>query len=147
VADWDLVNKNLEEKISASYVGSSVHLLDTAAKIDAHVETLTTILQDTIQQTVPICTPSPFRKCWWTKQLTHLHHAYRRAEHQEFVARETNRWNHALVQRNEAHNLYNLTLCKTKNAHWKNWLENVNEQDIWRAGRFAKNPLSDGGCS
>jgi hypothetical protein len=35
-----------------------------------------------------------------------------------------------LPQRNEAHNLYNQTLHKTKTAHWKNWLENINEQNI-----------------
>jgi hypothetical protein len=63
------------------------------------------------------------------------------------MVRETNGWDHALIQRNEACNLYNQMLHKTKNAYWKNWLENVKEQDIWRAGRFAKNPLSDGGCS
>jgi hypothetical protein len=65
--DWDLFNGRLEEKISPSDVGGSMHLLDTVAKIDAHVETLTTILQDTIQQTIPVCAPYPYRKCWWSK--------------------------------------------------------------------------------
>jgi hypothetical protein len=31
--------------------------------------------------------------------------------------------------------------------HWKNWLEDIEEQDIWKAGKFAKNPISDSGHS
>jgi hypothetical protein len=62
------------------------------------------------------------------------------------VARNTSAWERALLQRNEACNLYNQTLHSSKNSHWKNWLENINEQEIWRASKFAKNPMSDGGC-
>jgi hypothetical protein len=48
---------------------------------------------------------------------------------------------------NVAHNTYILVLRKSKADHWKGWIEEANEKDVWTARKYAKNPLSDGARS
>ena len=38
-----------------------------------------------------------------------------------------------------------MALQKAKANHWKAWLENIDSKDVWMAGRYSKNALSDGG--
>jgi hypothetical protein len=89
VIDWEKSNKVLTNKISDMPATDTIHTLASADELDAYVETITTALQDTIQQVVPLCMPFPYKKCWWTKELTKLCHNYRRAEQHEFVTRSS----------------------------------------------------------
>ena len=43
-----------------------------------------------------------------------------------------------------ARNVYNSRLRHTKATHWKGWLEELTEPDLWKAAHYAQNPLSDG---
>lgn len=38
-------------------------------------------------------------------------------------------------------------LCKTKNDHWRNWLEEITEKDIWTANKYISQPFTDGSAS
>jgi hypothetical protein len=80
VTDWEKFNKVLKTKLSDMPATDNIHTLATTDELDAYVETITAILQETIQQVVPLCTLFPYKKHWWTKELTKLCHMYRRAE-------------------------------------------------------------------
>ena len=40
---------------------------------------------------------------------------------------------------------YTKEICKTKESHWKDWLDEANDNDIWTANRYISNPSGDGG--
>ena len=54
-------------------------------------------------------------------------------------------WAETRAQCSVACNHYNSTLRCTKAAHWKNWLEDITEDDIWKDGWMAQSQFSD--CS
>ena len=116
----------------------------SAEELDTFVNTVTHVIQATIEKHVPKSWLSPFSKCWWTPELTRLRCAYAKCSHTEFQACGTSGWAGTKESCAAAHNKYNSTLCHTKAMHWKEWLEEITEQDIWRAARIAPNPLSDG---
>ncbi|KAF8572985.1 hypothetical protein K439DRAFT_1248997, partial [Ramaria rubella] len=86
---------------------------------------------------------STHSKHWWTKELTALRKNYAKKSRAEFNSRNTDSWLKHRHKSNQAWNTYTAALRKTKTDHWKGWLENIDENDIWMAGRYAKNPLSD----
>jgi len=117
----------------------------TADALDVYVERLTSMIQRTIQAHAPQSQPYPYTKRWWTPELTQLRKEFARASRLEFQARDSLEWEALRTKWNKIRNTYTAVLCKTKYDHWKDWLESIDEQDIWKAGKLAKNPLSDRG--
>jgi hypothetical protein len=66
---------------------------------------------------------------------------------EEYRSRFTANWENTKHASNIACNTYISALRKAKADHWKGWIEEANEQDVWTAGKYAKNPLSDGAKS
>ena len=62
----------------------------------------------------------------------------------EFAVRGMHGWAAAKAARNSTHNAYTTALWCTKALHWKTWLEDITEADIWCASRYATASLHDG---
>jgi ribonuclease HI len=142
--DWTKFNASLREILDRTVPAIE---LDTPERLDHYVNYLTTALQQAIDKNVPrhrICSKS---KRWWTPALSALRKEYAKAARLEYETRTTDRWHLAKARRNEVRNKYIAAVRKTKNEHWKTWLENIDEHDIWVAGKFAKNPLSFAGTA
>ena len=77
-------------------------------------------------------------------ELSTLWQAYARASHTEFILRDMEGWPAVKQACKAACNKYVSTLCHTKALHWKGWLEDITEGDIWHASRFASNGVHDG---
>jgi hypothetical protein len=98
VTDWNKFKEIFKTKLSDLSVTGSTHSLKSVEELDAYVELITKAMQDTIMQTVPFCIPSPYKKRWWTKELTKLRHNYCRAECLEFITRGSADWALAYAQ-------------------------------------------------
>ena len=77
-------------------------------------------------------------------ELSKLRPKYVKCSRVEFSTCGTESWSCAKQECAVARNAYNSTLRRAKAMHWKDWLEGITEQDIWKAARFAQNLLSDG---
>jgi hypothetical protein len=60
--DWESFEKTLDAKLSNIPAVDTTHMLDTTAKLDTFVESVTTAIQDTICLDVPLCAPSSYKK-------------------------------------------------------------------------------------
>ncbi|KIJ35029.1 hypothetical protein M422DRAFT_262767 [Sphaerobolus stellatus SS14] len=114
--NWEKFEESLCHALEATFSGTFMDIPVTPTALDNYILKLTDYLQQAIQQHVPHSRPSNFTK------NTSLHQ-------------------HFLDRRNHTRNTYNKAVRKAKLSHWKDWLENINERDIWTACKYAKNPL------
>jgi hypothetical protein len=110
--------------------------------LDRQVQLLTEAIQATIEEHILRRQITPYSKRWWTPELKMLRKEYAKADRAHFHTKDTEREEELREKRNRARNLYTATLRRAKASHWKSWLEEIDERDIWTAGRMAKNPLS-----
>ena len=54
---------------------------------------------------------------------------------------------HSHAEKKAAHKIYHRTMERTKCQHWRDWLEKVEDPDIWTAHRYTASPVGDGGKS
>jgi hypothetical protein len=83
-------------------------------------------------------------KCWWTKELTQLQ------VHANKLGRASFKLRHILEhqvhrEHKEAKGEYQRVLQKTKQQHWRDWLEKAEDLHIWAANQVIATPSSDGG--
>jgi hypothetical protein len=70
--DWDKFNRVLNAKLSDLPVAANAHVLQLPSDLDEFIGAVTGAIQGTISQVIPLCVPSPYKKLWWTKELTKL---------------------------------------------------------------------------
>ena len=141
--DWPAFVRTLTQHLQDAGVSADVHI-EMAEELDNFVGLMTQAIQAAIERHAPKRRPSPFAKRWWMAELLKLRHKYAKCSRVEFTARGTESWPHTKQECAAACNAYNSMLRRAKATHWKDWLEGITEQDIWKAARFAQNPLSNG---
>jgi len=139
--DWAKFRAELQRQLDDRHL--TTHPLTTHQDLDNFINDLTTTIQLTTAAHVPKACPSPYAKRWWTPQLAELWHTYARASHAEFAARGTPGWHAAKTACKSARNIYTATLRRTKVQHWRTWLEDITEADIWHAGHYAAGDIRD----
>src|SRR6266481_3555232 len=116
----------------------------TPQELDGFVKDLTLDFQLTSAKHAPKILPSPFAKRWWTPELTTLRKAYAQASRSKFTARNSKECPAAKALCRTARNRYTAILHHTKALHWKTWLENITESDVWCVSRYASGGPHDG---
>ena len=103
-------------------------------------------IQSAADQTVPKIRPSPFTKRWWTKELTDLRKKKQslRAKSHRLRAQRLHPVHQEAI---EATKVYAESLEQTKKAHWEQWLDDIDADNIWTAHKFANSAPSDGGVA
>ena len=76
--------------------------------------------------------------------MSTLRQAYTRPSCTEFVSRDTEGWPAVKQACKAACNKYISTIRCTKALHWKGWLEDIMEGDIWHVSGFTSNGVHDG---
>jgi hypothetical protein len=112
-------------------------------QLNVSCDTLTRILQETIKENVPIVEICSKSKRWWTKELTQLRW------HMNIIGKKSSKLKHLLAHPIHAEHLnakrtYDNTLERTKNQHWRDWLERAVDPDIWTVHRYTSAPATDG---
>jgi len=101
-------------------------------QLDERCTKLMEAIQATIWDQVPVMEITLKSKCWWTKELTQLHRKANKLGRQSYeLCSNTEHSIHG--EHKEAAKLYDRTLLFSKKQHWCDWLERVEELDIWMA--------------
>ena len=70
----------LDEKLPASRIKTEDEFNDT-------VSSFTDIITEVLNYEIPITEPSPFSRCWWTKELTQLKRKQNRLSNKSYKFR------------------------------------------------------------
>ena len=130
--DWPAFVRMLMQHLQDVGVSTDVHI-ETAEELDNFVGLMTQAIQAAIERHTPKRWPSPFAKRWWMAELSKLRCKYAKCSRAEFSARGTESWPCTKQECTAARNAYNSMLHRAKATHWKDWLEGITEQDIWKA--------------
>jgi ribonuclease HI len=139
--DWEQFRNTLSSKLTRLSLPSAI---GTQPQLDKACSDLTTIIQETIEEKVPttkICAKS---KRWWTTELTMLRREANKLGRVSYNHKDKPfHFSHAAHA--DADKLYHRTLKSTKLQHWRDWLENADDPDIWTVQKLLASPASDGG--
>ena len=134
-ANFLAINEKLKVKLEAQYPAKHVC---NKNNIDAMANRLVQIISNVINEKVPISKPSPYAKCWWTKELTNL-------------KKEKNQLSNLLYRlrgipnapihtsHREAASCFSNKIKESKKKHWLNWLEEADSRDIYNANMYITN--------
>jgi hypothetical protein len=139
--DWDNFRKELSTQLVKLAPPAPIV---NQRQLDISCTSLTKAIQYTIESQVPVMELTSKSKRWWMKELMQLHQKMNKLGRQAYNMRHDPE--HAI---HEAHDAaarnYCKTLEQTKRHHWRDWLEKVEDLDIWTAHRLTMSNGSDGG--
>ena len=139
--DWEEFQKELSTQLDKIPAPSTI---TSQSQLNRACESLTKALQRTIEFQVPTATITPKSKRWWTKELTQLRRRANKLGRQSYN-RHSDPDHLVHSEHIAAAKKYRKTLEQTKNHHWRDWLENAEDPDIWTAHKLTSNPWGDGG--
>lgn len=143
MANWDNFNNELQRRLTERGFPDPKAITNVDA-FQEQVLLLTAALQQMIDKIVPMTKFTPYTKRWWNKeledmrkhvnQLSAIAHRYRAIENHE-----------SSITLDNAKKLYALEILRVKAEHWKEFLEDAMEDELWIANRYITNPTGDGG--
>lgn len=140
--DWDKFNSALNDALT-NQVGPP-RVLETAEEFQQAARNLDLALCQTVESSVPKTHPHPHTKRWWTQDLSKLSDELKHLRRQAYKLRALpNHDIHANLREKE--NSFSKEIQKTKETHWKDWLNGMVGTDIWIAHKYLSNPGGDGG--
>ena len=138
-ADWPKVNldltQRLEELLPAAHIESKGEFL---LKVDEVIRITTETLEDHLKDR----RPSPFKRRWWTKELSTLKKMQNRLSGKSFRLRRV-RDHPVHAMHKEAANQFKNVMEETHGQDWTDWLESATQQDLYIANKYITNEPSD----
>jgi hypothetical protein len=120
--------------------------IETEKEYNEAINALTTVIQDTIKDAVPLSKPVPHSRQWWNKDLSTLKREKNRINNQSYIHRAiTNHPSHQEHCRISAK--YGEAIKKAKAQHWADYLEDLSDGMLWSANKYLTNPATDSGKS
>ena len=142
-ADWESFDEGLQENLVTIPLPAP---LETEEEVQRAVRDLTSALQKTIEDRIPVSKPCPHSKRWWNGELQALKKRINK------LSRETMR-HRALpdhpchASRKELAKQYGKAIVDAKKKHWTDFLEEASDRDLWTTNRYLRDPIGDGGKS
>ncbi|PPQ70369.1 hypothetical protein CVT24_013144 [Panaeolus cyanescens] len=141
MTDWDGFNADLF--ISLSDVDTEEEIRTPLAFDDA-VKRLENAVEDAAKANTPLFSQSKYTKRWWNKDLANMR-----------VKKQKLAWLHAKHAGDKDHqvhdeyrrtrNEYGEAIIKAKEEHWRLFLEEATEREMWVANGYLKRPVGDAG--
>ena len=139
--DWEKFRDSLNGKIREDIETTPIR---NSADLNHRVETLNKTITNTIDEFVPVSTPSLHTKRWWSKELTALRQQMRSRARAAY--RNKNHLDHpAHAQYKAAQNKYADAIDKAKKDKWHEFLSQIYEHTVWTAHKYASTTPTDGG--
>jgi hypothetical protein len=86
--------------------------------------------------------PNPFKKCWWTTELTILKKAQNRLSNKSYKLRHL-REHPIHAEHRAAANKFKEVMHETREQDWKDWLETISQQDLYIANKYMTSEPTD----
>ncbi|GBE85285.1 RNA-directed DNA polymerase from mobile element jockey [Sparassis crispa] len=139
--DWNIFRTCLKRNLNSYMLGEGE--LTTTEQFNIVLKSVSDAISETIKTTVPISRPTPFTKCWWSKDLAKSRRALQR------LARASHRLCHipdhpSHAEYRKVHNHYGDEIKLAKQDHWEAWLESSDPDSIWTINRFTAAGPTDG---
>jgi hypothetical protein len=142
-ANWEKFGEELEGRLRSLPGRARIR---TQEELDSRTERLTEAIQEAVAATIPLAIIVPHTKRWWRKGLTNLRRETRRLANSAYRRRDMPEHPvHAEYRR--ARNVYAQEIKDAKKAHWEGFLEDLDDDTIWVAGRFVGSEPQDGGAA
>ncbi|PPR05017.1 hypothetical protein CVT24_010210 [Panaeolus cyanescens] len=141
LTDWDAFNADLTRILSPLDTLSD---LLTPVAFDHQVDALSSAIGEAIEANTPYCTYTKYTKRWWSKELSQM-----RDQKQKLA------WLHAKHASDKDHpvhdeyrktrNRYGEAILQAKEEHWRAFLEEATEREMWVANGYIRAPVGDAG--
>lgn len=129
-ADWAAFAKAVDNYFQANPLPA---IGPSPASLDNYVTLLTKGLQHLLASAVPTTKVSQYRNRWWTAELTALRKEYRKVQRR---IDKSDRSHASWEAMKEARNRYTGAITKQKRAHWKQFMEQLTQEQLWTAARY-----------
>lgn len=140
LVDWKAFNDELSARLPTAGIPNNLH---AEQDVDLAVNRLTGLLQGIIEDTIKESRTAPYNRRWWNTELETLRTQYTRAKRASHKLRGV-----VSPVHDEARQLsvkYKRRLEETKSAHWEEFLEDLDPQELWIANKYISSPGLDGG--
>ena len=143
-ANWEKYEEILEERLNRSETLNRPSF-QSAEGLEEAVNELYRILQDVTEETIPMIKPLPHLKHWWNDDLTLKRKEKNRASAARFEWRGTP--DHpAHEEFRKISREYARDIDTAKANHWKEWIEEVQGNDLWMVNKYMNSSPSDFSC-
>ena len=134
-----MINNLLKVKLKAESPAVSIHMQEQfLAKVDKVISIITDVLCKNLEE----LKPSSFSCRWWTKELTDLKKAQNRLSNKSYRLREI--CNHPIhVEFKASVNKFKEIMIETCKLHWIDWLETIEQQEIYTANKYLVSEPTD----
>jgi hypothetical protein len=139
--DWEKFQKELAGKLESLL--PPMHIT-SQGELNEACRRLTKAIQETIDTEVPTSDLGIKAKRWWMEELSILR---KNANKMGRKASKYKDWPEHPIHREckEANCLFHKMLESTKRQHWRDWLEKVEDLDIWMVHKHTSSPAGGGG--
>ncbi|KAF9037471.1 hypothetical protein BJ165DRAFT_1324228, partial [Panaeolus papilionaceus] len=128
--DWDKFRLTLQTKLDAIPEPREFRRGQIASFLMAK-DNLERVIRETTEEVVPRAKELPWKKRWWNSELGKMRKEVRK------LAAEAIRGDDAKREEyRRRRNDYAQAIRREKRAHWEEWLENLDEKDVWAAGKL-----------
>ena len=139
--NWDKFNSSLKDSLTE--LSGSPCIIETAEEFQQAAHNFDQALHHTVEAAVPRTRPHPHTKHWWTKDLT------KTADELKQLCKTAHRYralpeHEVHTQTRDKENTLSKEIKKTKESHWKDWLNDMAGTNIWIAHKYISNPGGDG---
>ncbi|PPR00222.1 hypothetical protein CVT24_004961 [Panaeolus cyanescens] len=141
LTDWVAFNEELTRLLSP--LDTHTDLL-TPVAFDDQVDALSSAINRAIESNTPLCNYTKYTKRWWSKELSQM-----RDQKQKLA------WLHAKHAKDKDHpvhdeyrrtrNRYGEAIIQAKEEHWRAFLEEATEREMWVANGYIRSPVGDAG--
>ena len=86
--------------------------------------------------------PNPFKRRWWTEELTSLKKKQNRLSNKSFKFRHV-RDHPVHTEYKASANKFKEVMRETRDQDWKDWLESISQQDLYIANKYITSEPTD----
>jgi ribonuclease HI len=142
-ADWPAINSDLQTILESE---SPAARIESKEEFYEKVNSLVHIISETLAKHLVERRPNPFKKRWWTKELSLLKKAQNRLSSKSFKLRHL-REHPIHAEHRASANKFKEVMRETREQDWKDWLETITQQDLYIANKYITSEPSDFSCA
>ena len=139
VADWPTINTALTQQLEAE--SPAVHI-KSKEEFDHKVDEVVHIIKVVLEEHLEEKKPNPFKRRWWTEELTSLKKKQNRLSSKSFKFRHV-RDHPVHAEYKASANKFKEVMRETRDQDWKDWLESISQQDLYIANKYITSEPTD----